>query len=461
MPCMYGDSLTGRGCQFNEPEEDLNKYAPHLTSPKFCILHLTHQWKVDWQEERIAEFNKVFFKYFDQYENTLTEAISFNGVVFPGDLDLSNRRFSKGLSFSHCHFMRGLRLEKSTLNSIQIFQSNIDSGLSFDNSKAGSLVVSGSKLGGPLTVTAARVGFLDFVSCSVGLCTFENSSFDIAQFVGCIFRTEIDFRGITVAGITTFRDAKFSGPMCISGAAFSSDVDISSRIPDSEMPAFDATGSKFRGQVNFVNRAFTDSTSFARCLFAKAPLFYGGKLHQDTNFHGAVFSDTSFEAARAYRTLKLAMEGVRARAEEGRFYSYEQRCLRRNPDLNKFIKLISWAYEVSSDYGMDVIKPLEWLIYTFLAFFAIYVGISFSVQPYYVDAATRVRDIVNYTMVQVVRPFSVWNYDNGSDSVLSRLFKYEGSASEIVRVLSSIQSLLTLTLLALLILALRWRFKRS
>src|SRR5579864_8411022 len=137
MPCAYNDGLIGGGCQFNEPEEDLNKYSPRR-SPQYCVLHLESGWKTDWHEEEINEFNRVFNKYLDLYINSPTGSISFRGVVFPGNIDLSNREFSKTLDFLNCVFMHGLSFDKSNINTIQILKSSFGSLVCFDNSSVSS-----------------------------------------------------------------------------------------------------------------------------------------------------------------------------------------------------------------------------------------------------------------------------------------------------------------------------------
>jgi len=60
-------------------------------------------------------------------------------------------------------------------------------------------------------------------------------------------------------------------------------------------------------------------------VFGAAPKFHGCELHQDTSFEGAEFPKPtgSEEAARAYRTLKLAFSKQQAIREEQRFFRLE------------------------------------------------------------------------------------------------------------------------------------------
>ena len=69
----------------------------------------------------------------------------------------------------------------------------------------------------------------------------------------------------------------------------------------------------------------------------------------------------AFEAA--FRTLKLAMESNRDRIEEGRFFRLEllARRNRRDAAVPRWERWASWLYEVSSDYGNSIARPLVWI----------------------------------------------------------------------------------------------------
>ena len=207
---------------------------------------------------------------------------------------------------------------------------------------------------------------------------------------------------------------------------------------------------KFLEFADFSGNNLKALTDFSYSYFHKAPLFYECKFHQDTSFKGASFNEFSSAAARAYRTLKLVMEEMRNRNDEALFYSLEQRSLRYEPDIGKAIKITSWLYEKSSDYGSSFVLPVVHLLWV-TAFF--HVGYSVCSIDYLAFGSGALAekifssDNVIFTITQVVSPFSM------RDSL--------AGANTIVELFAIIQSIVSLSLVALFLLALRWQFKRE
>lgn len=182
---------------------------------------------------------------------------------------------------------------------------------------------------------------------------FERAAvFNDSRFTGDVHFQESDFNFLA-----RFENVLFDGYVCFDryGAA---------TLPYSECFKFVSfKNSHFSQGVSFQNRHFSETTDFSGCRFLKAPQFHGARLHQDTNFAGSKFPDTSSEyAAPAYRTLKLAMEDVRAREEEANFYALEQKSLRNRQDTAMDVKITSWLYEAFSGYGRNFMLPLIWLL---------------------------------------------------------------------------------------------------
>ncbi len=157
------------------------------------------------------------------------------------------------------------------------------------------------------------------------------------------------------------------------GAYFAAEADFSNRkftgttdfgcLPK-KRPCLDEAGQK---KVNEKNALTWEDNPVPLChghhvRFNKAPKFHGCELHQDTTFDGAEFppASGSDEAARAYRTLKLAFSKQQALREEQRFFKLEmeeealrERGLKRG---------LFWAYKHFSDYGFSVWRPLCWAL---------------------------------------------------------------------------------------------------
>ena len=106
-------------------------------------------------------------------------------------------------------------------------------------------------------------------------------------------------------------------------------------------------------------------------VFQMPPKFHGCELHQDTSFEGAEFPKPtgSEEAARAYRTLKLAFSKQQAIREEQRFFKLEmEEETLRETGLKRQLFV---TYKYFSDYGFYITRPFTLLIF----FPALYVSL--------------------------------------------------------------------------------------
>lgn len=165
------------------------------------------------------------------------------------------------------------------------------------------------------------------------------------------------------------------------------------------------TGSQFEGGVDFSNRKFSKTSLFNQTenfndilrngigiplkdvmgniqhvehigihpvFFRVAPKFFGCELHQDTSFEGAEFPKPtgSEEAARIYRTLKLAFNKQQAIREEQRFFKLEmEEETLRETGLKRWLFK---AYKKLSDYGFSITRPLNYGGLSVMALTAVY-----------------------------------------------------------------------------------------
>lgn len=146
------------------------------------------------------------------------------------------------------------------------------------------------------------------------------------------------------------------------------------------------------------------------------------------------------------------METVRARNEEAMFYALEQKSLRKRHDTPRVVKLFSLLYEITSDYGRSLLRPLVWFLVFFFASYFTYAHIAVLYGP------PMPIDALSLAVEQVTRPFSIWTA-NYSDRAWIEAALVEQPV--LVRFIASAQSIFCLSFLALFLLALRWRFKRG
>lgn len=95
------------------------------------------------------------------------------------------------------------------------------------------------------------------------------------------------------------------------------------------------------------------------------PKFFECKLHQNSSFAGAIFppAQGTEDAARAYRVLKQAFSAQQATREEQRFFKLEMaEEVKAMEGLDDPRRWLYRAYELTSDYGFSVWRPIATLI---------------------------------------------------------------------------------------------------
>ena len=297
-----------------------------------------------------------------------------------------------------------------------------------------------------------------------------------ARFDGATFSGPAWFGGATFSGPTWFDDATFSGPTWFVGATFSRDADFSwsgklESRPKTEdggekeettslaepgvFYRLDFSGSHIDGVANFNNRTFKEVADFSGRVFGRPPKFHGASLHQGTKWRGTDFTDTeSDDAEQDYRTLRLAMEQIRDRPQEAVFFALEQRAMRHQAKWWQLRKWLSYGYDWTCDYGRSAGWPLAWLAGVAFLFLMAYGWFSEG----YFDQPAEADELLTFIVRQIVKPFAVWGPLKTHGELWSNLS--EGRAF-LFRVLATLQSLLSLGLIALFILALRWQFRRG
>jgi hypothetical protein len=241
-----------------------------------------------------------------------------------------------------------------------------------------------------------------------------------ASFIACQWGVGASFNGAVWGGDASFQGAQWAGYVVFSHACFLGDVYFSAKAwseiqwvygahfedaqtwaegwdaGPNQFPEVIFQGVWFGGIASFANRRFCKSTKFNRVQantskpirvynngpefddddalaqatkkqdgavhFLDAPLFHGCELHQDTSFDSAKFPKAAGndEAARAYRTLKLAFSKQQAIREEQRFFRLEM-----DEEALRETGLKRWlfrAYRLFSDYGFSIGKPLVVLV---------------------------------------------------------------------------------------------------
>lgn len=460
MPCAFEiDDILGEtlGCQFGVGESDLIEFG----GKAWCRFHLplqvgeTGSEKAQWDVRRSDAFNEEVFEFIDRVR-AVSDEVNLSGVVFPGaisferyvkdelpEVSFRRARFGKRCDFDRINFAGSASFKEVRFTGDAWFSNaNFSTLVYFDEIVvAGTAWFSGTTFGGNARFLKARFGEKAYFSAAI----FAK----LAEFHDAIFEQDVTFSDAVFSHAVYFRPTTFKGNADFSGS-LSSKEGAECRDAFPKLATFHR--SRFGGRAVFINRRFLSTTVFGGVVFEVAPEFHNAVLHQDTSFSGTQFLDKKgargVDAARAYRTLKLAMESARARDEEARFYAYEQQSLRNRKDTARSIKMFSWLYEKTANYGQSFLRPLAWLSGTFVAFLLVYFAALSGPTITWADFEAVLR----FGLQQVFYPFAAFRLEGTSPEGV-------GGVPLWLAFVAAAQSLLTITFLALFFLALRRRFK--
>ncbi|HKO36394.1 MAG TPA: pentapeptide repeat-containing protein [Pyrinomonadaceae bacterium] len=427
------------GCQFNEPSERLIDFEGKAR----CMYHAPRPAKDAWDAATHAIFDAGIATVLQKASLTQTLA-DLSGVVFPGPVTIGAEDrpiiHLPGVLFLKCTFSAKVTLANVVFDDLVMFdESEFSDSLHFF---------------GVTFRSDAHFDAATFTRNTLWFATFErNAYFQGARFPGD-FSCHAHF-----AGRAWFQQTDFQSYTRFDDSVFIGDADFSCWpiTGSSEHLGFayvSFANCKFNEHVSFANRVFRNHTDFSKTLFRVAPEFYGSVLHQDTNFNGARFRDTGrarrrvifgvhptdVDAARAYRTLKLAMEDVRNLDDEARFFALEQRALLWSRQASWSVKLVSIVYGLLGDYGRNIHRPLVLFLLSSYGAFLLY---SHLLQTQCDDRVCRER-MLRLTLTAMLQPFSLVERSDLTPAVLMVAFT---------------QAMINVILLTLFVVAIRRRFR--
>ncbi|MED5548047.1 MAG: pentapeptide repeat-containing protein [Pseudomonadota bacterium] len=186
----------------------------------------------------------------------------------------------------------------------------------------------------------------------------------------CWFHKLATFVDVGAVDATSFRGARFLGPFKFGQS-------------NEALPAgrLDFSEAVFEADASFHGRHFHASTDFGRTIWGGVPDFHQAELHPDTSFVSARFDVPSLKKRmsnlqgdkreqdllmgryeRAFRSLKLKAEALRANSVESMFHRLEMVAKREISSTPRFEKIFSLTYDAFSLYGESFVRPaLVWL----------------------------------------------------------------------------------------------------
>jgi hypothetical protein len=203
-------------------------------------------------------------------------------------------------------------------------------------------------------------------SCNFGgylfarIVSFESTRFSMpANFQSTTFNDYANFHSVIFGAFADFRSAKFNAFASFDSATFNATAHFE--------------WAKYNFNADFVNSKFLSATEFSHVTFRSAvPRFFGATLHEGTTWHGVVWpspslsrdADTNKALAQqqvyAYERLKQEMEKLKKHEDEQFFFRKELRARRELHPMISTHRLLNFLYELLSNYGYGVLRPVGW-----------------------------------------------------------------------------------------------------
>lgn len=398
------------GVKCNKPDSEYPNGAKFYTERIF--VNYVNFSGVDFNAESNGDFRYLNFSGFNfgDFANfsdaIFGERIRFVGSVFGINTNMSRVNFTGAANFLNSSFGHGSNFFGAKFASSADFR-----GVSFGDVTD----FRGTQWGTGADFSAAKFGSYaqfhlaqwrsnvsfsrttwgegaSFIGATASNMNFRNSRFkegEVASFQGCNVSSLLQYLNKDQELVESVREFSSSmgvgfnelGKMDFSGAKFFHSVDFSNRKFNSALKFSSSTDGEFErvnDKVVLSDGEIKVSSigDFNVVEFYRAPIFHGCELHQDTSFDGASFppdvgkAEGTENAARAYRTLKLAFNKQQAVREEQRFFKLEmEEETLRETGLKR---LLFWLYKWSSDYGFSIARPLLLFVVAWLGFAPIY-----------------------------------------------------------------------------------------
>ena len=412
------------------------------TKEWFCdILDLTgvvFPGKVTFAKEvfhQVLFYSATFCEDVDFHESRFSRPVVFSSATFMGSANFFQVSFEQKVWFQKAKFRGNAKFENSTFNQDAFFYEIEFRGVDFSRST----FIQNAKF----DESRFQGGAAFFIAKFQGVSSFKKVIFnEYANFEFAVFGNGTSFRGTTFKKSTTFNSP--------------GNIRIKENLNVNMFPLADFEGAFFGADVSFVNRSFPQPARFLACIFSKAPEFHGCQIHQGSlfppreNFHD-VLSDG---AAHAYRTLKLAMEQNRSRYEEAMFYALEQESFRMQKAGPWHDRCVSLFYKWTTDYGQSYFLPAIWLVVLLVFSFFVYTWlISIPTGAWF----SHTQECAEFTIEQLVRPFSVFLPRGGMS--IKEHFGENVYIMNRFKVMAFIESLFSIILITLFVVAIRRRFR--
>jgi len=162
-------------------------------------------------------------------------------------------------------------------------------------------------------------------------------------------------------------------------------------------------------------------------------------------------------------TLKRAMEAVSDKNRAQRYFKFELLARQKRPSTPRLLKLFTRFYGLTADYGGSIWKPLVSLGLLWLSLTFIY-GVNAHIAGVDLSPRKEIVGALDFSATHIFRPLFIWSKTEMGDA-RGWLAQYRAGLSAggwlSIKLLATVQSFLSLTLLFLFGLATKRKFQIS
>ena len=359
---------------FEQGENAWNTWANDLIAEKNA-LELADTWmggdKSQWNDETRSWHKKAKA---DFSLHSFESDVDFRNFEFPGEVSFQTAEFQRYAKFESAVFIYDANFCQATFSkSCKFGNSNFTEIADFSYAEfKGHTEFSNVTFLSAAKFDATKFGSsADFSSTEFkGSALFRKSEFsDVASFMDAKFKNKADYLEATFFSVTTFHCAEFEGITIFEQCSFNSAVYFEE--------------SSFKKSVNFKAVGGKGFFSLSKVKFSNVPDFTGAHFEEAPQFDNVELKPERFKKSQAHesgtnlpshwRALRRLAIQAHDTERELQFFKGEIISRRGTEDNWTHARFwFGWLYQLLSDFGRSMGRPLLCLGFSLLLFAAIY-----------------------------------------------------------------------------------------
>ena len=337
---------------FQQGENAWNTWANDILTEKNA-LKLADIWmrgdKSEWNDETSSWHKKAKA---DFSNHSFESDVDFSKFHFPGEVSFRSVNFQKYANFENAVFIYDVNFRGVIFSKVCKFGNSTFTKMA-DFCEA--------EFGGDAHFKSAEFE---------GSASFQGATFSRrASFTHTKFKNEANYIDATFEGLTEFHDSEFEGAATFRQCSFKRGVSfIGSSFKKIAM--FKAVSGK--GFFSVSNVKFSSLPNFTEAHFEEAPLFDDVELKPEC-FEKSQAHETKLNLPSHWRALKRLAIQAHDHERELQFFKGEIIARRGTEDNWTHVRFwFGWLYQLLSDFGRSMGRPLIWLGISLLIFAIFY-----------------------------------------------------------------------------------------